>query len=383
MSGWDWLEKPDSTPTWGFVARVIVKAAVLFVALNLVYAALNPLMSPAAGVSLYGAALPYRTRLPYGDDPARDYNVSSDSIPAMIASHRISQPKAADEFRVIVLGDSATWGWFLHPDETYAAAISAAAATTADGRRIVAYNLGYPIMSLMKDALLLDAVRDMQPDMIVWLVTLQSFPRDKQLFPPLVQANAPRVRRLIADYDIALDADDARLNVPDFWQRTIVAQRRDIADWLRLQAYGFSWAATGIDQYIPPDIPLRESDFDADESWDAYDAATTLTADDLAFDVIAAGDALADVPLLIVNEPIFISDGQNSDLRYNSWYPRWAYDQYRELLAEEADRRGWALHDLWDALPPDAFTDSPVHLSPNGSRLLADELLAIITGATP
>ncbi len=39
-----------------------------------------------------------------------------------------------------------------------------------------------------------------------------------------------------------------------------------------------------------------------------------------------------DVPVLIINEPMFISDGQNSDLRYNSFYPRWAYDQFHRLL---------------------------------------------------
>jgi hypothetical protein len=41
-----------------------------------------------------------------------------------------------------------------------------------------------------------------------------------------------------------------------------------------------------------------------------------------------------DVPVLLINEPMFISSGQNSDLRYNSFYPRWAYDQYRAMLAE-------------------------------------------------
>ncbi|MCZ7670394.1 MAG: hypothetical protein M5U34_26160 [Chloroflexi bacterium] len=43
-----------------------------------------------------------------------------------------------------------------------------------------------------------------------------------------------------------------------------------------------------------------------------------------------------DVPVLLINEPMFISSGRNSDLRYNAFYPRWAYDQYREMLGETA-----------------------------------------------
>jgi hypothetical protein len=87
-------------------------------------------------------------------------------------------------------------------------------------------------------------------------------------------------------------------------------------------------------------------------SWQTYEQETTLTSDDLAFDVLAAGIARAgDVPVLIINEPIFVSDGRNSDLRYNLWYPRWAYDQYRALLAEQATTYGWHYLDLWDAVP--------------------------------
>jgi hypothetical protein len=30
---------------------------------------------------------------------------------------------------------------------------------------------------------------------------------------------------------------------------------------------------------------------------------------------------------------------------------------------------------LWDAIPPEEFTDTPVHLTPAGSRLLAEKLV--------
>jgi hypothetical protein len=42
-------------------------------------------------------------------------------------------------------------------------------------------------------------------------VTLESFPRQKQLFPPLVQNNPERVRQLIRDYQLNLDPNDSQL----------------------------------------------------------------------------------------------------------------------------------------------------------------------------
>ena len=139
-----------------------------------------------------------------------------------------------------------------------------------------------------------------------------------------------------------------------------------------------AWATTGVDQ-IYPDYTPRSNDFDADASWQTYDEPVTLTADDLAFDVLAAGHELVgDVPLVIVNEPIFIADGENSELRYNFWYPRWAYDDYRALLAEQSAASGWAFVDLWDAILMQEFTDSPVHLTPEGSALLAEAIKAAV-----
>jgi lysophospholipase L1-like esterase len=395
MAKWDWLEKTPAT--WGFALRVIIKASIMLALCNTVYAIVGPIEA-LGRISLYNALLPGRERLPYGENPEQSYSLSLNNIPAMLASHVISRPKAEGEFRVVLIGDSGVWGWFLRNEETLAGVMNRSltpdpSSLVGEGRQDaraqrtaplqspqnlrVAYNLAYPIMSLTKDLLLLDEAMRHQPDMIVWLVTLESFPREKQLFPPLAQNNATRIRRLIDAYDLQLDPADPRLIEPNFFERTIFGQRRDLADWLRLQLYGFSWAATGIDQHIPDEIPLRQSDFEADESWQDFDAPVTLTRDDLAVEVLAAGVEMAgDVPVLIVNEPIFISSGANSDLRYNSWYPRWAYDQYRALLAQEARANGWQYLDLWDSIDPAEFTDSPVHLTAVGTRGLAELIRA-------
>jgi hypothetical protein len=361
---------------------VIIIALLLFVACNVIFAVLNP-MEALGRVSLYNSVLPGRERLPYGEDSAKSYNLSTYNLPAMFASHIVARPKAADEFRVMVIGDSGTWGWLLNNENTLAGQINAQSLTTADGKRIVAYNLGYPVMALTKDVMILEEAMKYQPDLIVWPITLESFPRAKQIFPSIVQNNAPRVRSLIDRYQLKLDLNDPRFVDPDFLGKTIVGQRRNLADWLRLQALGFSWAATRIDQAIPAEIKLRQSDFEKDVSWQDFKEPVTLTENDLAFDVLGAGLKMVDdVPVLIINEPMFISNGQNSDLRYNSFYPRWAYDQYHALLNDKAMANRWHYLDLWDSIAPDEFTDTPVHLTPNGmaqfAKVVSEEIVKLI-----
>lgn len=294
----------------------------------------------------------------------------------MMASHELQRAKAEDEFRVLLIGDSASWGWFLANEDTLAGQLNALDLRREDGRRVVVYNLAYPVMSLTKDLMFLDAARGYDADLILWPVTLESFPREKQLFAPVVQQNPDRVRPLIESYELQLDTADPRFADPTFLQQTAAGQRRNLADLIRLQAYGFSWAATGIDQYIPPEITPRRSDFEPDYSWQSFTEPVVFSADDLAWEALDAGRAMAgEAPVLLVNEPMFISDGVNSDIRYNSFYPRWAYDQYRQLLAEKAQSEGWFYLDLWDEIAPQEFTDTPVHLTPQGSRQTA-ELIA-------
>jgi lysophospholipase L1-like esterase len=368
----------NKLPTdWKPLIRIAIKAVIFFAAINLVYAALNPL-DFIGRISLYNIILPGRERLPYGEKPDESYNLNLYNVPAMFASHIISRPKAPDEFRVLLIGDSATWGWFQRNPDTLAAQITAQNLKIGE-RRVIAYNLGYPIMSLTKDLLLLDEALNYQPDMILWPVTLASFPRDKQLFPPIVQNNAARVQGFIKTYNLKLNVNDSRFVQSDFGARTLIGQRRALADWLRLQTYGFSWAATGIDQVIPAKITLRQSDFEVDTKWENYNDPTNLTNDDLAFDVLAAGVKRAgNVPILIINEPMFVSSGRNSSIRYNAFYPRWAYDAYRLLLGQQAQTNQWRYLDVWDSIAPDEFTDSPVHLTPAGAAQFARRLATVI-----
>ena len=379
----DTVASATTTPTidWRTNGRIFLKAAVLFVALNLLFAACRPLES-LGNLSLYNNILPGRLRLPYGERPAEDFNLTLSNLPAMSAAHVWNRPAADDEFRVLLLGDSGIWGWFLPNEHTLAGQLNEMKLTAADGRRIVVYNLGYPIMSLTKDMVILDEMlAGSRPDLILWPVTLQSFYRPRQLDHPLLYENPNRVRELIEQYDLGLDLSDSRFVDRSFVQESIIGRRRELADLLRLQAWGVAWAATGLDQAIPEEITLRKSDFEPDDSWLDITEPRTLTDDDLAFDVLVGGGSRAGtIPLIIINEPMFIGDGLNSDVRYNTFYPRWAYDQYRQMLGETAIANNWNYIDLWNAIPPEEFTDTPVHLTRRGNQLFAALLRDYLTG---
>ena len=359
--------------------QVVTKALILFVLANLLFAWVYPL--PALGnISIYNRLIPGRNRLPYGDNPAAAYNISLYNLDAMFSAHEIDQaPKPPEEYRVLLIGDSSTWGYLLEPEQTLSAQINKSNLTTQDGRQVVAYNLGYPVMSLMKDLVILDRALQYQPDLIIWLVTLESFPVDKQLFPPLLQNNPKTVSALIRKHQLNLDATDSDLPPRTFYQHTILGARRELANWLRLQLYGLLWAATGIDQDIPDQYTLRLEDLSADDSFHNL-TPPHLQASDLALDVLQAGINLAgETPVVVINEPMFISQGENSNIRYNFYYPRWAYDDYRSLLKEASASGGWQYLDLWDIVPPGEFTNTAVHMTANGTTILADRVSETIS----
>jgi hypothetical protein len=100
---------------------------------------------------------------------------------------------------------------------------------------------------------------------------------------------------------------------------------------------------------------------------------------DLAFDVLEAGmKRPGEVPVLLVNEPMFISRGENSNIRYNFFYPRWAYDRYRRIMLNLASEHNWRYIDLWQAVSNDEFTNSAIHLTPAGTAQLAERLAPVI-----
>lgn len=363
------MEKPSGIRP----LAVLWKGLLLFLIVNFSVAAFLP--PGEMGISLYNHIFPGRERLPFGENPAQSYNLSLFDLDAMFASHVIADgPKPAGEYRVVLIGDSSVWGTLLRPEETLAGQLNALDLKLC-GREARFYNLGYPSLSLTKDLLLLDYAMRYDPDLVVWLTTLESFPLDVQLTSPLVAHNAARVDTLIERYDLSFDPADPTLERTNLWERTLIGRRRAIADWFRLQAYGVLWSATGVDQAYPADYPRAQVDLEPDLSFHGLQPGALQEAD-LAFEVLEAGFAAAGGrPVLLVNEPMLISGGENSDLRYNFFYPRWAYDDYREKLAGQAERMGWTYLDVWNLLPDSVnYTNSAIHLTPAAEAALAGVL---------
>jgi len=127
-----------------------------------------------------------------------------------------------------------------------------------------------------------------------------------------------------------------------------------------------------------PQKDAAQRDFNTDVSFHGL-VGPTLDAGLVAFDVLKAGVKMAPpAKLTVVNEPILVSSGKNSDLRYNFFYPRWAYDQYRAQLSEQAKAGGWRYLDAWNLVPEAEFTNSAIHLTPAGETLLAKAVAAEI-----
>jgi hypothetical protein len=364
--------------------RVFLKGMLLFLVIDLLFIPLTPLHQ-LGQVSAYNTIFPGRGRLPYGENPDQAYNFSLFNLDAMFASHELSAgTKPINEYRVVLIGDSSVWGYLLKPEETLSARINAAGLKTADGRLIRVYNLGYPTLSLAKDLVMLKYTLQYQPDLIVWLFTLESLPTKKQLDSPILQNNLSITQELINAYSLNLDLQDPRFVIPNVWDATLIGQRRSLADILRLQLYGIMWAATGIDQYYPDSYDPPQADLAEDDTFQGL-LPPQLFPQDLSMDILSAGTAMSgEVPILFVNEPIYLSRGKNSDIRYNFFYPRWAYDQYRQLLDDTCQANQWHCLDEWDLVPSSEFTNSAIHMSPRGTQILATQISkAIISQTSP
>jgi len=358
-----------------FAIRVLIKATVLFVSLNVLFMVIDP-MPLVNRLTLYGTLYPYRERLPYGEVPSESYSVTLTNIDALLASHEIQRPKTDNEWRVVFLGDSGVWGWLLEPQQTLTSCINQANLATPQGQKIRAYNLGYPVLDATKDLLLLDAIQDYDPDMVVWMVTLAALYPDEQLFHGVVQANPETVSRLIQQYDLNLDPSELP-NPPTGLEQTIIGQRDTLARWWRHQVYGVAWALTGVDHRNPNFFAPVRQNLRGGSSMLNGQEETAWTQQDLSFDVLQAGaqiTAEAGIELLFINEPIYRSAGLNSELRYNFYYPRWAYDQYRDLMTMLVTQEQWNYLDLWDIMPPSDFTDSSLHLNANATCQLANQI---------
>lgn len=382
------------------LGHLLWKTGVCFVLINLIYALIQP-MQFLGKVSVYGGLVPYRARFSFveGSQPG----VNAINLDEMFAAHEISAAPNPDEYRVGVFGSSAVWGYGMAWDTTLSACLTARGARLPNGRRIRAFNLGYPQPSGLRDALIMQRAVNYQLDAILWFVGGVSLFRPNQTsVSGILDANPRDVYQLLDRYPIYLPPDQP---VPPrekpLWARTLVNNRNELATWLNDQIYGLRWQQTQVDntpfvdvvydERIAQHTPVLDALFTLQQSW----SAEQVTARDLAFDVISAMHTMtnsANVPLLMFFEPMWtippntapdsVQDSvSGADLRYNVYYPRWYFDLVRQTAITEGARKGWTIQSWYDALPNRVFTDSPFHYSPEAACMLADKLIPALTSA--
>lgn len=344
--------------------RILFTAGLLFAVFNALFALIP---SPAIwDLSLYNVLLPGRPRFQQEDD-----------LDLVFRTHEISaSPARPDEFKVAVLGHSSTWGYLLESEETFSGVINAAGLETCQGKPIRLYNLAFPKLSVFKDLLILDRSMHYQPDMILWMVTLNSTLREPKQHP-IITYNGAQARALSERYGLGIQIET---EVPSLSRRTFLARRQDLARFAAFELEGFHWMIAGEvvkKKYTPIGQAVQADQTFGGIPPDALDPSLVMV------EVMQAGTLRAgEIPVFIVNEPIQVVTGENSQVRYNEHYPRWAYDQYRTIMDSAAARYGWHYVDLWNIVPPTEFSDSAVHRTPAGEKLVAQAIRDILLQTT-
>src|SRR5574341_348350 len=131
--------------------RVLVRGAVFFLLFE--YAFLSSNLN-FGRLDVYGELGLKRLRFPYSTHAPEDEALEVGNLDAMFASHIVSEPKTANEFRVLILGDSALWGVLLRPEQTFPGQLDALQLTCGN-KTVRAYNLSYLRASSTKDLMIL------------------------------------------------------------------------------------------------------------------------------------------------------------------------------------------------------------------------------------
>lgn len=319
-------------------------------------------------ISMYAAWGIQRERFPLSTVSPWDNALDVGNLDAMFAAHVVSNPREPDEFRVLVLGDSTIWGLQYTAEEVLPGRLNGLGLRCGE-KAMRFYNLSFPRSSATKDLMILDHALRTKPDAIIWLVTWYTLMPKTRVDHWMVTQNPAEYRALALRYDfLPRNAEE-----PTFWE-DIFDRNRRLFRTIRFQLYTLVDLATGRDQIPgPPQIPATE--LSADETFEGM-KPPTLRKEQVSLDQVADFHDLAgSVPVMLINEPILIMQGiVNSNIRYNSYYPRWVYDQYREHLARAAMTNGWNYVDLWDIFPARDFADTPLHLVPSAHRILAETL---------
>ena len=353
---------------------VLIKGVLIFLVLEYALVSLLPGSGP---INVYALLSLKRERLPLSTSSPVDDAQDLGNLDAMLSSHVVSNPKAPDEFRVFALGDSATWGLQLTQDQTLPGQLNALRLTCGD-KNVKVYNLSFPRSSATKDLMILDKALQYKPDMILWLVTWYTLMPKTRVDHWLVTQNPDEFYKLASRFGFL-----PRGATPPPVLATALAHNRARLRETRGQLYSLIQLATGLDQ-IPGPPEVLAASLSKDVTFEGL-KPPTLNKSQVSLDQVQDFYSLAGkTPVVLINEPTLEVTGvPNSDIRYNDYYPRWVYDQYRSYLGQDAAQHGWNYLDLWNMFPASYYTDTPLHLSPEGQHLLAEALAPSIRKGCP
>lgn len=304
------------------------------------------------------------------------------TIDPLLDAHQIAQPKASDEFRVIFLGDSATFCLYCRSTEAIPSVFTQLGAIF-DGKHVIGYNLAYPGSDWMKDILILKHALKYQPDAIVWLVTAkgagnQPLPQEPDAHL-IIRVNAAELPALARQFNLDTWETERYADADAWYQRSIFTHGGRYRDWLLLVVRSFRNALIYpnkdlTQEYLLPGEPVITKPIPAiaeiNSALPGYD-----TFPNRQWTLLRAGHQLAaeaDVPLLVVNEPIYLASGPNTDVNYNPFYERNLYDRFRAALLDFTQQHTMTYLDLWNLLPAENFSNTSLHYNLEGNRRVAE-----------
>jgi len=363
--------------TRGYFLRIVGKALLLFVAFDVLQAAVG-LDRRLDSLSIYRRLVPPLARL----SAMRDYPAGVMwPLGPLLDAHRIGLPKAPDEYRVAVLGDSGTFDPYHRSADAVPGQMTRLGVRVGQ-RRLIAYNLAYQKANAVAGLLILRHAVEKRTDAAVWFVSLFDLASDAPSrvwggeTHIIVRTNADELPDLVRRYRISTWETRRLVREEAPWRRSILfrgARYRD--DALLLARSVLDLTSPGdptesvrperpwVGSYPLPAVPDLEQNNAADPPM-PNGRWTTLV----------AGAAIArarGTVLLVVNDPIFVGSGPNADREYNSYYGKAIYDRYRRVLETFCRENAIPYLDLWSLVPPSEYADTPGHYTLEGNARIA------------
>jgi hypothetical protein len=273
-----------------------------------------------------------------------------------------------------VVGDSTIWGLGLTDEQTLSGQLNSLHLRVG-GKRVVAYNLGYPWPSISRGALIIDNAMQYQPDLVIWFVTVTAFYiglyPDTDPHAVFFRLNRQHLEHLTVQFDL------------NHWFETYVAKESPLTTMLAVKnqdvlpvwmaSLEYPFKTYSVHPLPTPNVEalpqhaLFETGYPGfypmpNEVWDFLQIGNSLT-------------ITHNAQLLVINQPIRIEEGLHAEVNYNKDFQRAFYDEYHAALQKQTDAQNIWYADLFDVIPERYFLDS-LHVDAEGMALIANHVVS-------